>query len=125
MNSIHLVRVQAVGERLLGQMLVLEDLLEELTQAERIIREMSFTEETGILLKKIWKELREEIQTMRQMSESLLDVVQVYGKTEKKIADLYDMETTWHPKTRFGVSRMTGFIDDKYLVCLKNYFGIE
>ena len=30
MNSIYLNRVQAVGEQLLGQMLVLEDILEEL-----------------------------------------------------------------------------------------------
>jgi len=125
MNSIHLERVQAAGEWLLGQMLVLEDMIEELERIKRIISEMSFTEETEILLKKSQEELETEIRTMRQMSECLSDVVMTYGKTEQKIADLYNLETTRNPRTRFGVSRITGSFGYKSLACLKNYFGIR
>ena len=61
MNSIYLNRVQAVGEQLLGQMLVLEDILEELGEIDRIIQEMSFTVEASLLIRKSRAELDKEI----------------------------------------------------------------
>ena len=125
MNSIYLNRVQAVGEQLLGQMLVLEDILEELGEIDRIIQEMSFTVEASLLIRKSRAELDKEIYMIHQMSECLLKIAETYMKTEQRITAQYDMEDLWHPRTRFGISMITGLEGYRSITCLRNYIAVQ
>lgn len=116
MGYIDLKVVQAVGERLLEQISILQNLREELRQTKKRIKDMAYMEEALYLLRKSEREIEEEIQSLQNFVQCLESVSNIYRTTEDRIADVYNLEQIVYPKTEFRTSRISGLDGYEHLL---------
>lgn len=116
MGYIDIKHVQAVKERLLGQISILQNLQEELKQTEQKIKDMAYMEETLYLLRKSRKEAEEEIHTLSCFAQCLEEAAGICKKTEQRIADVYNLDVIAYPKSIFRTSYISGLEANRHLL---------
>ena len=119
MSYIHLKNVRAACDDLLEQTSTLKQIYEEIKKIEMSLSTTSYIENAMYLMKECEGELEEEALTMGQLSNCLLEVANVYEKTENKIADCYNLEVIQYPKTTFGISKITGLEEFENLLTFR------
>lgn len=125
MGYIQLKNVRAVGDKLLEQTSGLKNINEEIKEIENSLRSTSYVEEVLHFIDQCEAELEEEILTMKQMGDCILDISQIYDQTESKIADMYDLEYVQYPKTQYGISKITGLDQYKDLLAFRKTGGSD
>lgn len=106
MSYIDLELVQAVRNRLLEQISVLETIRDELEYTEQKIKNAVYIEQMIHDLRKNRQEIEAEIQGFRKMAECLDEVIRITRNTEQKITEMYDLDVTVFPETTFQLSRI-------------------
>ena len=98
----------AAAEELRKQITKLEHLLEEIGQTEVKIKHMAYMDQTRKALAESKVALESHVRTLTSVVAVLQDVCREYSKTDKKIADRYNLDTVEYPETRFDISKITG-----------------
>ena len=116
MNNISLKKVQAVINRLPEQISFLRKIKEELEIMETCLKEDEVTYPIYKNINKSCKEIEEELRVLMQMQECLNNILAISQDTERKITEIYNMETILYPKTQFGISKISGLQHHKKLM---------
>lgn len=111
MRKVDLSRTRGAAEELQVQKMQLDQLREELNSIESQIRTLSKTEEVLNQIHRCGERMEEHADSIRQMADSLTEILQIYQDTEARIQDSYTLERIIYPKAEVGYNRIRCYPD--------------
>lgn len=108
--------MEEAAARLRRQIDALGRMKEEILSVEETIKEMSYTDETRVILEEGRKSLEENMEGLVRMARTLEEISAIYRQTEKRVTDQYQLETVPYPKPRFGTSKFRNLDQYRFLM---------